>query len=102
MKWAEGCRREFALNWKILFFYVYFFNMDISLILTLRCLKTSIHVTEVCLEGSLSFCFMVCRKRKFANITKNLRHASLDKNVFYTCLRDGICRSNMKRDIDVQ
>ena len=35
-------------------------------------------------------------------LTKNLRHASLDKNVFYTCLKVGICRSNMKRDIDVQ
>ena len=79
MKWAEGCLQEFALNCKIPFFDVYFLNMDISLIMALRCLKTSIHVTEVCLEGSmsqnfnirLSFCFMVCRKRKFTKITKN-------------------------------
>ena len=54
MKWTEGCRREFALNWKILFFDVYFLNMDISLILALRCFKTFIHATEVCLEGSVS------------------------------------------------
>ena len=74
----EGCLWEFALNWKILFFNAYFFNMDISLIMALRCLEIFIHVTEVCLEGRmsqifdirLSFCFMVCRKRKFTKITK--------------------------------
>ena len=97
--------------------------------MALRCLDIFIHVTEVCLEGRisqnfdmrLSFCFMVCRKRKFAKITKqsqklpfffykiqskayteNLRHASLDENVFYICLKVGICRSSMKRVINVQ
>ena len=78
MKWAEGCLREFALNCKIPLFDVYFFNMDISRIMALRCLKTSIHVPGVCLEGSmsqnfnirLSFYFMVCRKRQFTKITK--------------------------------
>ena len=46
--------------------------------MALRCLEIVIHVTEVCLERNvsqnfdirLSFCFMVCRKRKFAKITK--------------------------------
>ena len=46
--------------------------------MALRCLEIFIHIIEVCLEGSvsqnfdirLSFCFMVCRKRKFAKITK--------------------------------
>ena len=33
---------------------------------------------------------------------KKLRHASLEKNVFYIFLKFGTCRSNIKRDIPVQ
>ena len=33
---------------------------------------------------------------------KNLRQASLDKNVSYTYVKDGMCRFNIKRDIHVQ
>ena len=55
------------LNWKILIFHVYFFNMDISLIIALICLKTCMYTAEICLEESvsqnvdigLSFCLMM-------------------------------------------
>ena len=58
---------------KIIIFYSYFFNMDISLIMTLIFLKTCIHVVEVYLEGSVSqnfdigfsFCLMLCRRLNF-------------------------------------
>ena len=85
--------------------------MDISLTTALIGLKSFIHIAETCFEGSmsqnfdiwLSFCFVVCRRRnigKYDKIhksylffyhkiktkayTQNLRHASLDQNVFYT------------------
>ena len=32
----------------------YFFNMDISLIMALICMKSCIHNPEICFEGSLS------------------------------------------------
>ena len=55
------------------FFHEYFFNMDISLIVTLTCLKTCMHIGEIFLEGDmsrsldigLSFCVIVCRIREF-------------------------------------
>ena len=61
------------MNLKILIFHVYFLNMDISLIIALICLKTSMCIAEICMEGSmsqnfilgLSFCFMPYRKRNF-------------------------------------
>ena len=33
-----------------------------------------------------------CHKIKTKTSTKNLRHASLDKNVFYTTSKFGICK----------
>ena len=56
-----------------------FFNMDISLIIALICLKTCICIAEICLEGKvfqnldlgLSFCFMPYKKRNFERKYKN-------------------------------
>ena len=103
--------------------------MDISLIEAHIFFETCKHVAEVCLEGSmsqnlhigLSFCFMLCRRWNFDNsdkkyqkfavfghkittraLTKNLRHASLDRNVFYTWLKAHTCRSNLKQNFHVQ
>ena len=64
---------------------------------------------------------MLCRRMVFLKIVKNtqklpvfshkmktraqienLRHVSLDKNVFYTYAKYGVCRPNIKRDIHVQ
>ena len=61
------------MNLKTLIFHVYFFNMDISLIIAPICLKICMCTAEICMEGSvsqnfdlgLSFCFMLCRKRHF-------------------------------------
>ena len=59
--------------------HIYLFNMDISLIIAIIYLKTSIHITETRFEGKmcqnfsigLSFCFIVCRIRNFAKYTQN-------------------------------
>ena len=67
------------MNLKILIFHVYYFNMDISIIIALVCLKTCMCIAEICMEGSvsqnddlgLSFCFMPYRKRNFERIYKN-------------------------------
>ena len=67
------------MNLKILIFHVYFFNMDISVIIALISLKTCMCVAGICMEGSvsqifelgLSFCFMVCRRRNFEKKYKN-------------------------------
>ena len=40
------------MNMKILIFHVYFFNMDILLIIALICLKTCMCIAEICMEGS--------------------------------------------------
>ena len=61
------------MNVKILIFHVYFFNMDISLIIALISLKTCMYIAGIGMEGrvsqnfelGLSFCFMVCRRRNF-------------------------------------
>ena len=41
-------------KFKIIIFYVYIFNMDISLIMALIFLRTCTHGTKVCLEGRVS------------------------------------------------
>ena len=64
---------------KILIFHVYSLNMDISLIITLICLKTCMCIAGICMEGGvsqnfdlgLSFCFMPYRKRNFERIYNN-------------------------------
>ena len=54
---------------KIHILYLYFLNMDISLIVPLKSLNFSIHFGETQMEGNvsqnvqdLSFCFIVCRR----------------------------------------
>ena len=67
------------MNLKILIFYVYFLNMDISLVIALICLKIGMCITQMCMEGSmsqnfdlgLSFYFMLRRRRHFEKSTKN-------------------------------
>ena len=71
------------MNLKILIFHVYFFNIDISLIIALISLKTFMCIAGICMEGimsqnfelGLSYCFMVCRSRNFEGkkITKVTR-----------------------------
>ena len=59
------------MNLKTLLFHVIFFNMDISLIIAPICLKISMCIAEIFMEGSmsqnpdsgLSFYFMLCRRR---------------------------------------
>ena len=54
------------MRWKIIIFYTYFFNMDISVTLMFICLKICLHVAEIYPEGrvsqnfdiGLSFCLM--------------------------------------------
>ena len=61
------------MNLKTHIFHVYFFNMDISLIIALTSLKMCMCIAEICMKGSvsqnfdlgLSFCFMQCRRRHF-------------------------------------
>ena len=61
------------MNLKILIFHVYFFNVDISLIIALICLKECMYIADIGMEGSmsqnfdlgLSFYFMLCRRRHF-------------------------------------
>ena len=47
------------MNLKILIFHVYFFNMDISLIIALICLKTCMCFAEICLEERVSQNFVL-------------------------------------------
>ena len=55
---------------KILIFDIYFFNMDISLIIALICLKIYMYIAKMYMEGRVSqifdvgfsFCFIVCRR----------------------------------------
>ena len=51
-------------------FDIYFFNMDISLIIALICLRICMYIPKIYMEGSVSqifdigfsFCFIVCRR----------------------------------------
>ena len=64
---------------KIHIFHIYFFNMDISLIIALICLRICMYIPEMYLEGrvshifdkGLSFCFIVYRRWKLEKNTKN-------------------------------
>ena len=61
------------MNLKKHIFHVYFFNMDISLIIAPISLKICMCIAETYMEGrvsqifdlGLSFCFMQCRRRHF-------------------------------------
>ena len=46
-KYLEGCLCKCIVNLKILIFHVYFFNMDISFITALTCLKTCMSIAEI-------------------------------------------------------
>ena len=67
------------MNLKILIFHIHFFNMDISLIIALICLKTCMCIAEICMEGRMSqhfdlgliFRFMPYRIRNFERKYKN-------------------------------
>ena len=100
---------RYTMNIKKKSFLMYIFLTWMSLIIALISLKTCICIAGICMEGSMSqnfelwlrFCFMVCRRRNFGEkkksqklpvfyhkiktrtSTKDLRHASLDKNVVY-------------------
>ena len=58
---------------KILIFCIYFFNMDILLIIALICLEICMYIPKMYLEGrvsqnfdiGLSFCFVACRRWNF-------------------------------------
>ena len=72
-------------------------------------------------DTGLGFCFIVYRRLLFEEKVKklqklhvfcykiktrtsinNLRHASLDMNVYLKCSKFGSCRTNIKRDMHVQ
>ena len=61
------------MNMKTHIFHVYFFNMDISLIIAPISLKICMCIAEIYMEGSVSqnlylglgLCFMQCRRRHF-------------------------------------
>ena len=86
------------MNLIILIFHVYFFNMDISLIIALICLKICMFIAEISMEGSvsqnfdlrLSFYFKLCRRRhfekKYQKITKVFYHKIKTKaSISETC-----------------
>ena len=56
---------KYVQNWKMTNFYIYFLNMDISLIIIVTFLKLFTHDAMIHLEGSylkmlgFSFCFIV-------------------------------------------
>ena len=64
-----------AENWEKQIFHIYFFNMDISLIINITVIKIAIHVAETCLEGRVSqncyiglrFYFILCRRLNLKN-----------------------------------
>ena len=68
-------------------FHVYFFNMDISLIIAPISLTICMCIAEIYMEGrvsqnfdlGLSFCFMQCRRRHFEKKYKKSQKLS----VFY-------------------
>ena len=52
------------------FLHIYFFNIDISLIIAIICLRICMDIPKIYMEGSVSqifdigfsFCFIVCRR----------------------------------------
>ena len=67
------------------YFSCIYFNMDISLIIALICLKICMFLAELCMEGSvsqnfdlgLSFYFMLCRRRHFEKKYQKLPKVTL-------------------------
>ena len=67
------------MKMKIHIFHIYYYNMDISFIIALICLKICMYIAGICMEGILSqdfdlgnsFCFMLCRKRNSERKYKN-------------------------------
>ena len=70
---------ECVQNMKIHIFDIYFFNMDISLIIALICLRICMYIPKMYIEGMVSqifdigfsFCFIECRRWKFKKNTNN-------------------------------
>ena len=68
----KGDLCECVQNLKIIIFHIYFFNMDISLIISLICLTIRMYIPSMYLEGGVSqnvdiglcYCFIVCRRWK--------------------------------------
>ena len=48
--WLEGSLYECVQNMKIVIFYMYFFNMDISLIIALMCLNICMYIPKMYME----------------------------------------------------
>ena len=48
---------ECVQNMKIIIFYMYFFNMDISLIIALICLNICMYISKMYMEGRVSQIF---------------------------------------------
>ena len=78
-------------NWEKHIIHIYFFNMDISLIMNITGMKIATHVAENRLEGivsqnfdiSLSFCFILCRRlnfQKYYKKSQKLPFFSLKRN----------------------
>ena len=66
---------------------------------------------EVCLKISIKILVFVVlyvedgtlqKIEKILKVTRFLRHASLDKNVFYKYAKSGVYTSYIKREIDVK
>ena len=72
-KLTEGLPLEYADNWEIHIFHIYFLNMDFSLIMKLTGMKIAMYVDGTHWEGrvsqnfdiDLSFSFMIFRRVKF-------------------------------------
>ena len=70
---------ECVENMKIHVFDIYFFNMDLSLIIALICLKICMYILKMYMEGivsqifdiAFSFCLIVCRRWKLEKNTNN-------------------------------
>ena len=72
-KYTEGLPLKCAEYWGKHIIHIYFFNMNISLIMNITGMGIAIHVAETRLEGrvsqnfdiGLSFCFILCRRLNF-------------------------------------
>ena len=76
------CGTAWVQNWKIIIFHIHFLNIDISLAMALTYLKTSTHIANTHLEGSVSqnvdiyfsFYFLLSRsmdyEKKYKKVTK--------------------------------
>ena len=80
IEYTKGLPSKCAKNWEKHIFYLYFFNMDILLIMKITGMKQiDIHVAEINWERGvsqnvdvgLSCCFILCRRSNFKRKYKN-------------------------------